>query len=117
MKYTITLKEMEFYAYHGCFHEEKIIGTRFNVDAVLECDVHEAALTDDINKTVNYQSVHAEIKKIIDQSSNILESIAYRIHTQLLSAFPLIKKATVTVYKLNPSIGGKTQSVSVTVED
>jgi dihydroneopterin aldolase len=117
MKYTISLKGMEFYAYHGCFREEKIIGTRFKVDASLVCRVEEAAISDDIHKTVNYQQVHAEIRKIIDQPANILESIAYRILTQLKIVFPQIAHATITVYKLNPSIGGKTESVSVSIED
>jgi dihydroneopterin aldolase len=117
MKYTISLKGMEFYAYHGCFQEEKIIGTRFKVDATLVCRVEEAAIRDDIRKTVNYQQVYAEIKQIIDQPANILESIAYRILTQLKAIFPQILHATITVYKLNPSIGGKTESVSVSVEE
>ncbi|MDR1581968.1 MAG: dihydroneopterin aldolase [Prevotellaceae bacterium] len=117
MKYTISLKGMEFYAYHGCFREEKIIGTRFKVDASLVCHVEEAAISDDIHKTVNYQQVYEEIKKIIDQPANILESIAYRILTQLKIVFPQIAQATITVYKLNPSIGGKTESVSVSIED
>ncbi|MDR1112267.1 MAG: dihydroneopterin aldolase [Bacteroidales bacterium] len=117
MKYTISLKGMEFYAYHGCFQEEKIIGTRFKIDTVLVCHAEEAAITDDIRKTINYQQVYAEIKKIINQPANVLESIAYRILTQLKAVFPQIAYAAVTVYKLNPSIGGKTESVSVTVEE
>jgi dihydroneopterin aldolase len=117
MKYTISLKGMEFYAYHGCFREEKIIGTRFKVDAALACNVEEAAIGDDLRKTINYQQVHSEIKKIIDQPANILESIAYRILIQLKVVFPQIAHATITVYKLNPSIGGKTESVSVSIED
>jgi dihydroneopterin aldolase len=116
MKYTISLKGLEFYAYHGCFREEKIIGTRFRVDADLQCCVQEAALTDDVHKTVNYQQVYAEIKQIVDQPTNILETIAYRIVTRLRQVFPKIEQVKVTVYKLNPSIGGQTESVSVTVE-
>jgi dihydroneopterin aldolase len=117
MKYTISLKGMEFYAYHGCFQEEKIIGTRFKVDTDLVCNVKEAAMNDDIRKTVNYQQVYAEIKQIIDQPTNILEAIAYRILTQLKAVFPQILQAKITVYKLNPSIGGKTEAVFVSVEE
>ena len=31
----IILEQMEFYAYHGCFQEEQIIGNRFVVQLVL----------------------------------------------------------------------------------
>jgi dihydroneopterin aldolase len=33
---TITLNDMKFYAHHGCFDEERLIGTRFLVDVELE---------------------------------------------------------------------------------
>jgi len=117
MKYTISLEGMEFYAYHGCFQEEKIIGTRFKVDVAMVCNVEEAAISDDISKTIDYQRVYAEIKQIIDQPANILETIAHRILTQLKVVFPQILHAKISVYKLNPSIGGQTKSVSITIED
>ncbi len=31
----IALENMEFYAYHGCFSEEQIIGTHFIIDLLL----------------------------------------------------------------------------------
>ncbi|MEG1555372.1 MAG: dihydroneopterin aldolase [Bacteroidales bacterium] len=117
MKSKITLSGMEFYAYHGCFKEEKIIGTHFKVDAILYCDLLEAAQHDDLSTTVNYQKVYACIKKIMSQPANILESLCYRILHAIKAEFPLISHAEITVYKLNPSIGGKTDSVSVTISD
>ena len=38
----IFLEGLEFYAYHGCFSEEQVIGTWFNVDAVLWGDFEKA---------------------------------------------------------------------------
>ncbi len=29
----ISIEKMEFYSYHGCFEEERKIGTWFNVDS------------------------------------------------------------------------------------
>ena len=46
---------MEFFAYHGCFDEEQVIGTKFLVDLYLETETKEAELTDDLSKTINYQ--------------------------------------------------------------
>ena len=48
---------MEFYAYHGCFAEEQIIGTRFLVDLYLDTDTKKAELSDELKDTVNYQEV------------------------------------------------------------
>lgn len=109
----IVISGMEFYALHGCFAEEKIIGTRFKVDLKLTVDITYAAQNDDITKTVNYQLVYLEVKKIMDQPVNILESICYKILQMVQSNFPIVIHAEVTVHKLNPALGGKVESVSV----
>lgn len=117
MKSKILISGMEFYAYHGCFNEEKIIGTRFKVDVVLYYDVSEAAKTDDLRFTVNYQEVYGLVKEIVSQPVNILEHLCYKIITKLNTQYPSLQKADVTVYKLNPAIGGKTEWVAVNIED
>ena len=117
MQSKIILSGMEFYAYHGCFEEEKVIGTHFKVDAILYYDITEAAMHDDLNKTVNYQVVYGLVKEIMEQPANILEHLCYKITSRIKQHYPAITKTEITVYKLNPSIGGKTNWVAVTMED
>lgn len=117
MKSKIALSGMEFYAYHGCFDEEKTIGTHFKVDVCLHCDVTEAAANDDLSKTVNYQQVHAVVAEVMKESVNTLEALSYKIIKSLKESFQIIEKAEVTVYKMNPAIGGKTLWASVTMEE
>jgi dihydroneopterin aldolase len=59
----ITIEGMEFFAYHGCFKEEQIIGTKFLVDLYIESDTIEAEETDKLSKTINYQTVYLLVKK------------------------------------------------------
>lgn len=117
MKSKIILSGMEFYAHHGCFEEEKIVGTRFKVDVVLHCDVTEAAIHDDLTKTVNYQEVHGVVKQVMQKPANILEHLAYKIIQDIRRCFPIVTHCEATVYKLNPSIGGKTDWVAVEIID
>ena len=49
----IDIENMEFYAVHGCFDEERAIGTRFRVDLRLSVDTSRAQQTDCIDDTVN----------------------------------------------------------------
>lgn len=98
---------MEFYAFHGCFNEEKKIGTRFKVDVVLQGDFLEAAKKDNLLQTVNYQLVYNDIKQIMKKPANIIESVAYQIMDTLQKKYPIVEKVEVTVYKLNPALGGK----------
>lgn len=116
MKSKIILSGMEFYAYHGCFAEEKIIGTRFKVDVVLYGDFTDAAKEDDIQKTVNYQSVYKDIDTIMKKPVNILETLAFNIIEVLKKNYGQLDKVKATVYKLNPALGGKTEWVAVSLE-
>jgi len=109
----IYLSDMYFYAYHGCFEEERAVGTHFSVDCVLEVDCREAARQDNLSKTVNYQDVYLLIAQAMKQPSSILEHVAYRIIKQLHSQFPQVAKASVAIHKLNPPLGGKIGKVSV----
>ena len=70
---------MEFYAYHGCFEEEQKIGTWFNVDLSLEVDTSKAEKSDNIEDTVNYQSVYQVVKEQMMIPSHLLENVARRI--------------------------------------
>lgn len=111
---TISINGMEFYAYHGCFKEEQIIGTRFLVDISLVLNTFEAEISDDLSKTVNYQSVYEVIKREMSIKSKLLENVARRIADAIIREFPVFK-ADVTIKKLNPPLGGKIDNVSITI--
>jgi dihydroneopterin aldolase len=111
----ISLEGMEFFAHHGCFAEEKVIGTRFIVDFYLETDTTEAEKTDDLSKTINYQTIYALIQEEMDHPSNLLEHVTRRILDTVCGQFPQITFAEVSVSKLSPQVGGKVEKVCVTL--
>ena len=113
MNSKISLLGTEFYAYHGCFKEERQVGTRFKVDLLLEYDATQAAHTDALAQTVNYQTVYSEIKEIMEHPVNLLETVTQKCLSMLKDKFPQIIHAEVTVHKLNPALGGKIEAVSV----
>ena len=57
------MEGMRFYAYHGCFEEERRVGTRFELSCELEYDASAAEETDDLSKAIDYQQVYAIIKQ------------------------------------------------------
>lgn len=108
---------MEFYGYHGCFAEERKIGTHFLVDISFETDSSLAERTDNVEDTVDYSKVYLLIKEEMQQSSHLLEHIARRIINRVKKEFPNINKINVNVKKLNPPVGGKMDYVSVELCD
>lgn len=113
---TIKISGMKFYANHGCFSEEQAIGTHFSVDAVFECNTAVAQKSDNIADTVDYLAVYQVIKAEMSTPSHLLEHVADRIGVALLNNFEAINQLSITVYKLNPPLGGQINSVSVTVD-
>lgn len=113
----ILLENMEFFAYHGCFKEEQIIGNRFLVNMELETDTAKAELSDHLHDTVNYQAVYRLVAEQMAEKSHLLEHIARRIIATVMSAFPAIMRIRIKVSKMNPPMGGKMECVSVEVEE
>lgn len=111
----IRIEQMEFYSYHGCFEEERIVGNRFIVDLEMETDMSRACLTDNIGDALNYQTAYDLIKGEMKSKSYLLEHIACRILDALFTNFPQLQKASVKVSKMNPPMGGKIGSVSVEI--
>ena len=111
----IRIEQMEFYSFHGCFEEERIVGNRFIVDLDMETDMSRACETDHIDDALNYQTAYDLIKEEMKTKSYLLEHIACRILDTLFRNFPQLEKASVEVSKMNPPMGGKIKSVSVEI--
>jgi dihydroneopterin aldolase len=106
---------MEFYAYHGCFKEEQIIGTRFLVDLHLETRTETAENSDDLADTVNYQEVYLLVKKEMEIKSKLLEHVGRRILDAVKERFPKVNSVSLKFSKMNPPLGGKMKNVSLTM--
>jgi len=109
----LVLQNMEFYAHHGHFEEERIIGGRFLVDLTVDTDITKAAETDDLNDAVDYSKIYEAVRHEMAKPSRLLEHLARRIVDAVYAISGNISKVTVTVSKLNPSIGGSLQRFSM----
>jgi len=113
----ISLEGMKFFAYHGCFKEEAIVGTHFIVDLYFETETLKAELSDDLNDTVDYQAVYMMVKREMEKRSNLLENVAHRILHSLSNEFPTIGDAEIKISKMNPPLGGQIGNVSITLSN
>jgi dihydroneopterin aldolase len=111
----IEIEGMEFYAYHGHYEEERIVGNRFLLDLKIEADCETAAKSDQIKDAVNYQVAYKIIKEQMLEKSHLLENIAQRILDALYRNMRGITRITIKVRKMNPPMGGQIKCVSVTM--
>jgi len=112
----IVIEEMEFYAFHGHYQEEQIVGNRFLVDLELETDLSTPAVSDQLNDAVNYQQAYKLIKNEMRRTkSNLLENIGKRILDALFEEMVGIDRANIRIRKMHPPMGGPIQSVGVSM--
>lgn len=112
----IEIEGMKFYAYHGHFAAEQVVGNNFEVNIRLEANCDAAAESDNLDDALNYQAVYETIKEEMQINSALLEHVAKRIIDAVYRKFPATKKAHVKISKMNPPMGGEIERVSVTLE-
>ncbi len=102
----LLLDDVRFYGQHGVRKAEQEVGAWFSVDAELALDLGAAAVSDDVNATVDYGAV---MQRIVDigtkERVNLLERLAGLIAETLLREFPA-REVRVRVRKLTPPLAG-----------
>lgn len=111
----IEIEGMEFYAFHGHFEVEKVVGNRFLVNLEIEADGSRAGQTDRLEDTLDYQKAYLAVKEEMAIPSDLLEHLAQRIINRIKNNFPEAEKVKVKVSKMNPPMGGPIEKVSVSL--
>ena len=112
----IEIEGMHFYAYHGHFEAEQIVGNDFIVNLALKTNCNKAAVSDDLTDALNYQAVYTLVQKEMAIKSRLLEHVAKRILDSLFTNFSTIESVKIKVSKMNPPMGGEIEKVSVSLE-
>ena len=114
----IIMKGLIFHGYHGVLEEEKKLGQRFIVDAVLYVDLKKAGETDNLSYTVNYEEVYNIIEKIIrhHEQYNLLEALAEKICGDILNSFDIVQKVDVKIKKPEAPVAGIFDYFAVRIE-
>jgi 7,8-dihydroneopterin aldolase/epimerase/oxygenase len=115
--FTITLKNCAFFAHHGVFPEEGVLGQRFFVDAEFDVDALAAAEADTLEGTVHYGIAFEVIQEIVTGSRRqLLEALSLSIARGLLDRFPEMLRCRISVRKPSVPIAGILDHVQVSVE-
>jgi dihydroneopterin aldolase len=109
----IKVKNINLYAFHGCLAEEAKIGSWYKVAVKVKADLKKSSKSDDLKDTVDYVHLNLIVKEEMAIRSKLLEEVAQRILNRFFEEIPMIKKATVSVSKINPPIGGNVAEVAI----
>lgn len=113
----IRITDLEVYAYHGVYPEEKENGQKFYVNAVLYTDTRAAGLADRLELSINYGDVcHFITTFMKEHTYNLIESVAENLATEILLNYDLINRLSLEIRKPHAPIGLPFDSVSVRIE-
>ena len=115
-EYTVALRNVHLYAYHGVMPQEREIGAWFTIDVELVVTEHSCTVTDDIDGTVSYADVYDIVVKEMAQPSQLLENVAHRIIKGVFDRFETVASINITVAKDTPPMGGDRLSAAVTLK-
>ncbi len=109
----IKVENIRVFSHHGCLKEETKIGSDYRVDLKIKADLKPSAKSDKLSDTVDYVLLNRIIKEEMKQPSYLLETVAKRILNRIFEEDQLVTKATVSVSKINPPIGGDVEKVTI----
>ncbi len=109
----IRVNNIKVYAYHGCLDEEAKIGSEYRVDVSVKVHLKKSSKTDVLADTVDYVHLNRIVKEEMAIRSKLLETVAARILKRFFKELVMIEKATVSVAKFNPPIGGNVEEVVI----
>ena len=112
----VSLEGMEFYARHGYYEEERVIGNKYSVDITLDLDFSGAVEDDKLEGTVNYEKVYEIVQEVMSIDANLLEHLAGKMIKALRNNFPEVTNAAVKISKYNPPIKGLCKRAVVEME-
>lgn len=107
---------MEFYARHGYYEEERVIGNKYSVDVTLDVDFSEAASDDRLEGTVNYEKVYEIVQNVMSIDANLLEHLAGKMIKALKHNFSQVNQVQVRISKYNPPIKGLCHKATIELE-
>ena len=96
----------------GVYAWERENNQRLLVDLALQADLSRAALSDNVEDTLNYAEISAKVIAVAaDSRFKLIEALASHILNTVLEAFPAVKVATIKLSK--PDILANANNVAV----
>ena len=117
MKHTIEVNGIKLYANHGCLNEEAAIGGHYRVDVQLTTDFSEAAIHDDLSKTIDYVLINQIVKEEMAIRSKLIEQVGQRIVNRIKNETRNLHGLRVKITKIAPPINGDVNNVAIIIEE
>ena len=111
-EFTIELKSVNFFAFHGLHDEERKTGNEYEVDLTVKY-ITDGKMITKIDDTINYVKLFEIVKQEMEQPRKLLETVAISITDKIQGQFSEVKEVEVRINKKNPPIVNFSGNVAV----
>lgn len=96
----IYIKDLEIFANHGVFNEEKTLGQKFILNIEVSLSLREAAKTTNLTKSINYGELcHNIEKEFTSKTFDLIESAAENLAEYILLKYTLASSVKIKLKK------------------
>ncbi|MBS1730171.1 MAG: dihydroneopterin aldolase [Bacteroidetes bacterium] len=99
----VHLSNLHFYASHGFYEEEKVMGASFEVNVRVGFQPNKFPILH-LTETIDYSAVYELVKKVMQHAQPLLETVAGTMAVQIFEQFSLAEQVHIHIVKLNPPI-------------
>lgn len=111
---TVALEQLRFFAYHGFYAEEGVLGNDFLLDIYVSFPEPEEV--EALSETVNYAALYDIAREAMVVPQPLLEQVVYDISGIIHQRFPNITQTKVALRKMNPPMAGEIRNSLVVLE-
>lgn len=105
--FDISLHDVRFFARHGVFAQERILGNEFEVNLTVRVRTsHFDPERDELADTVSYADIYEVVREEMMRPRRLLESVCMTTARSLRRRFPSITEGRISIVKMAPPIPG-----------
>lgn len=102
-KLSISLVNLRFWAYHGVFPEEKVLGNWFILSLVVGLKKNKEI--EELHHTIDYGTLYEIVKQEMLIPTELLEVLAQKIKKRILDQYQEINHFCLEIQKQKPAVG------------
>lgn len=102
----IALTNIRFFAFHGFYPEEQLLGNEFFLDIACFITDDMGVKEDDLTNTINYESLYTLAKEEMAEPKKLLETVVENLLNAIKAQFTVVTEVEINLRKNNPPFGG-----------
>lgn len=115
-KLSISIEKASFFARHGVFDQEQVVGNEFCVSVVVTVPVDTLSINDNLSDTISYADIYSVIAEEMSKPAKLIETVGYKILNAIKNRWNYVERIVVTIEKLSPPIPCFDGKASISLE-